>query len=57
VDVRVGASCSFGVDDSSLAISDSFSSGFGCGGSEFIIVSERFLRSRSICTSHLNVCF
>ncbi len=39
MDVRVGASCSF--DIFSIAISDSFSSGCGCDGSEFIIVSIR----------------
>ncbi len=39
MDVRVGPSCSF--DISSMAISDSFSSGCGCDGSEFIIVSIR----------------
>ena len=39
MDVRVGASCSF--DISSIAISDSFPSGCGCAGLEFIIVSIR----------------
>ena len=39
LDVRVVASCS--VDISSVAISDSFSSGCGCDGSEFIIDSIR----------------
>ena len=37
--MRVVASCSF--DISSMAISDSFSSGCGCDGSEFIIDSIR----------------
>ena len=39
MDVLVGASCSF--DISSIGIADSLSSGCGCDGSEFIIVSIR----------------